>query len=60
MVLDRGIVEWVQVKDISNLFRLPDLGPDFFPCPFVPGSGSRAHGNPDVAAGEVVVGTLAG
>jgi hypothetical protein len=57
--LDHCAVGENQVEDISSLCRL--LGPClwFYPSPFVPGDGTRVHGNPDVAVGEVIVDTLA-
>ena len=60
VVPGRGIVGWDPAVDTLNPGRLPYLGPVLYPCPFVPGGGSRVRGSPDVVEEEEVAGTLVG
>ena len=61
-VLDRGIVEFDRVKDISGLCRVPDLdlGLGLCPCPFFVLVDNRVRGNRGVVVSEAVAGRFVG
>lgn len=58
VVLGRDIVGWDPTVGTLSLFRLPDLAPGLFPCPFVLGGDSHVRGDPDVVGAEGVAGTF--